>query len=109
VRDLLTELRGRGVAVLLNSHLLSEVELVCERVAILLGGRIIAQGAPADLARPRGVEIHTATGVRTFPEAGREQAPDLVAELVAAGERVYEVKLLSSTLEDAYLEAVAGR
>jgi ABC-2 type transport system ATP-binding protein len=108
VRDLLHELRGRGVAVLLSSHLLSEVELVCERVAILLGGRIVAQGSPAELSRPRGVEVHTAAGVREYPDAGREQAPAIVAELVAAGEQVYEVKLLSSTLEDAYLEAVGA-
>ena len=39
VRALLEELRRRGVSVLLNSHLLSEIELVCDRVAILLGGR----------------------------------------------------------------------
>ena len=42
VRDLLAELRRRDVAVVLSSHLLSEVELVCDRVAILVGGRIVA-------------------------------------------------------------------
>ncbi len=73
VRDLLTELRGRGVAVLLNSHLLSEVELVCDRVAILLGGAIVAGGTPAELARPRGVEVETGGGVRAFPDARRER------------------------------------
>ena len=57
VRDLLLELRGRGVAVLLNSHLLSEVERVCDRVAILDDGRIVARGSPAELARARGVEV----------------------------------------------------
>src|SRR5438067_7312938 len=46
VRLLLEELRGSGVAVLLNSHLLSEVELVCDRVVILLGGEVVAAGAP---------------------------------------------------------------
>jgi ABC-2 type transport system ATP-binding protein len=108
VRDLLTELRGRGVAVLLNSHLLSEVELVCDRVAILLAGRIVAAGTPAELARPRGVEIETGAGTRSFPEAAREDVPGIVAELVAAGERVYGVKVTASTLEDAYLEAVGA-
>ena len=54
VRDLLVELRARGVAVLLNSHLLSEVELVCDRVAILLAGRVVREGAPAELGGPRG-------------------------------------------------------
>ncbi len=57
VRLLLEELRGRGVAVLLNSHLLSEVELVCDRVAILLGGELVTAGTPLELSRPRGVEI----------------------------------------------------
>jgi len=108
VRDLLRDLRGRGIAVVLNSHLLSEVELVCDRVAILLGGKIVAQGTPGELARPRGVEVETGAGTRTFPEARREEVPRIVADLVAAGEQVYGVRLLASTLEDAYLEAVGA-
>jgi ABC-2 type transport system ATP-binding protein len=108
VRDLLLELKGRGVSVLLNSHLLSEVERVCDRVAILVGGRIVARGSPAELARPRGVEVDVDGGVRSFPDAERERVPEIVAELVGAGERVYGVRVLSSTLEDTYLEAVAG-
>jgi ABC-2 type transport system ATP-binding protein len=108
VRDLLLELKRRGVAVLLNSHLLSEVERVCDRVAILVGGRIVARGSPAELARAGGVEVELESGVRSFPEAMREQVPEIVAELVAAGERVYGVRVLSSTLEETYLEAVEG-
>jgi ABC-2 type transport system ATP-binding protein len=106
VRDLLLELKRRDVAVLLNSHLLSEVERVCDRVAILVGGKIVARGSPAQLARAGGVEVDLQTGVRAYPEAGREQVPEIVAGLVAAGERVYGVRVLSSTLEDTYLEAV---
>ena len=108
VRDLLLELKRRGVAVLLNSHLLSEVERVCDRVAILVSGRIVAQGAPGELAQARGVEIDVDGGTRTFPDAVREEVPEIVASLVAAGEHVYGVRVLSSTLEDTYLEAVAG-
>ena len=93
---------------MLSSHLLSEVELVCDRVAILVGGRIVAQGTPAELARPRGVEVETDDGRRTFPEATRDEVPRIVADLVAKGEQVYEVRLLASTLEDAYLEAVGA-
>jgi ABC-2 type transport system ATP-binding protein len=47
-------------------------------------------------------------GVRSYPDAEREGVPALVADLVAAGERVYGVRVLSSTLEDTYLEAVEG-
>jgi ABC-2 type transport system ATP-binding protein len=108
VRDLLAELRDRGVAVVLNSHLLSEVELVCDRVAILNGGRIVARGTPAELARPHGVEIETASGLLSYPRARRDEVPDIVAGLVGDGEQVYEVRLLTSTLEDAYLEAVGA-
>src|SRR5215211_653131 len=106
VRALLEELRGRGVAVLLNSHLLSEVELVCDRVAIIARGELVAAGSPAELSRAVGVE--TAGGTRLFAEARRDDAPRIVRDLVAAGEEVYEVRVLSSSLEDAYLEAVGG-
>jgi ABC-2 type transport system ATP-binding protein len=106
VRQLLERLRERGVSVLLNSHLLSEVELVCDRVAIIDGGEVVAAGTPAELSRAGGVEVETAAGVRTFPAATRADAPRIVRELVAAGEDVYSVRALSSTLEDAYLEAV---
>jgi len=106
VRDLLLELKSRGVAVLLNSHLLSEIERVCDRVAILVGGRIVARGSPAELAQARGVEVDLDGGVRAFPEARREEVPEIVAGLVATGERVYGVRVLSSTLEETYLETV---
>src|SRR5437763_11928735 len=108
VRKLLEELRGRGISVLLNSHLLSEIELVCDRVAILLRGRLVAEGSPAELASPRGVEIETDEGVRLFEVASREDTPRLVSELVAAGRKVYGVRVLTSTLEETYLEAVGG-
>jgi ABC-2 type transport system ATP-binding protein len=106
VRELLEELRRRGVAVLLNTHLLSEVEQVCDRVAIIDRGLLLAAGRPDELARPGGVEIVTGSGVRTFAAASRDDVPEIVADLVRAGERVYEVRLVRSSLEDAYLAAV---
>jgi ABC-2 type transport system ATP-binding protein len=108
VRLLLEELRRNGVAVLLNSHLLSEIELVCDRVAILLAGEVVAAGSPAELSQPRGVELETDEGVRTVAGATREDAPRLVAEAVASGRQVYGVRVLTSTLEETYLDAVGG-
>ncbi len=108
VRRLLEELQGRGVSVLLNSHLLSEIELVCDRVAIMLRGRLVTEGAPSELARPRGVEVETDEGTRLFPDAGREDVPKIVRELVAGGREVYGVRTLTSTLEEVYVEAVEG-
>ena len=91
VRALLEDLRERGVSVLLNSHLLSEVELVCDRVAIIDHGSVVAAGTPAELSRPGGVEVETAAGTRTFAQATRDDVPRIVRELVAAGEDVFGV------------------
>ena len=106
VRELLEHLRERGTSVLLNSHLLSEIELVCDHVVIVDHGRVVAAGTPDELRRQGGVEIETAAGVRTFPDARRDDVPRLVRELVAAGEDVYAVRVVTSTLEEAYLEVV---
>jgi ABC-2 type transport system ATP-binding protein len=106
VRRLLEDLRGQGVAVLLNSHLLSEVELVCDRVAIIARGELVAAGTPDQLSHAGGVEVETSSGTRLFADARREDAPQIVRDLVAAGDDVYEVRVLRSSLEDAYLEAV---
>jgi ABC-2 type transport system ATP-binding protein len=106
VRRLLEDLRAQGVSVLLNSHLLSEVELVCDRVAIIARGEVVAAGTPDQLSRAGGVEVETSAGTRVFERATREDAPGIVRDLVAAGEDVYAVRVLRSSLEDAYLEAV---
>ena len=57
VRDMIVAFRARGGTVLLNSHLLSEVERVCDRVAVIHGGRLLRQG-PVDelLAGDRELE-----------------------------------------------------
>jgi ABC-2 type transport system ATP-binding protein len=109
VRELLEGLRRRGVAVLLNSHLLSEVELVCDRVVIVDRGRTIAEGTPAELVVPGGVEIETASGARRYPDAGREDIPELIALLVAAGERIFGARVVAGSLEDAYLDLVGAQ
>ncbi len=73
VRELLEELKRRGVSVLLNSHLLSEIELVCDRVVILARGRSSPPESPASWL-VRGVEIETADGVRRSNRRPRRRA-----------------------------------
>src|SRR3954469_2367988 len=106
VRRLLEELRSRGVAVLLNSHLLSEVELVSDRVYILSQGEVVTPGSPHELARPRGVEIDTARGTERHDASSHGAIAEIVRSLVERGEQVYAVRPLASTLEDAYVEAI---
>jgi ABC-2 type transport system ATP-binding protein len=106
VRRLLEELRSRGISVLLNSHLLSEVELVSDRVYILSRGAVVAEGSPHELARPRGVEIRTTRGTRLSEATDDAAIARAVRAAVEAGDDVLEVRPLASTLEDAYIEAV---
>ena len=106
VRAILEEIRSRGITVLLNSHLLSEVELVCDRVLILSSGRIVAGGEPAELISQRGVDIETDEGTKSFPDATREDIPRLVSELVSKGRSVYSVIPSRSNLEDFYIKTV---
>ena len=108
VREILEELRRRGIAVLLNSHLLSEVELVCDRVVIISKGATVAAGTPDELARRTGVDVETAGGTHRFEHATRDDIPGIVAELVASGASIYGVTVVRSTLEDVYLAAIAG-
>src|SRR5437764_21517 len=69
LRGFLEELRTRGVSGLMNTVLLSDTDIVCDRVAILLRGRIVSEGDPAELARARGVEVETDQGKELFPVA----------------------------------------
>jgi ABC-2 type transport system ATP-binding protein len=69
---------------------------------------VVAAGRPQELAKPRGVEVDLEEGTRHYEGAGREDVPRIIAELVAAGENVYGVRVLTSTLEEIYLEAVEG-
>jgi len=109
VRGVLEHMRSRGVTVLLNSHLLSEVELVCDRVAILLDGSVVAEGSPDDLIGRPGVEIDTDDGVKHYAGVGRAETPAIVSSLVAEGRSIYAVRQARRSLEQVYLEAVQGR
>jgi ABC-2 type transport system ATP-binding protein len=59
MRDLLRELKEEGTSIFLNSHLLADVEAICDRVAIINQGRILKVGAPADLFDKKKIlEVH---------------------------------------------------
>lgn len=125
VRALLRSLKARGISVFLNSHLLSEVEQICDRVAIVRKGTIVAEGTIATLlgttralkirATANGTPLHDVlerfgtlvddeTGAVTIDGAGEEDAPRIVAALVAAGAGVRSVEPVLATLEERFLE-----
>lgn len=59
IRSLITDLRNQGKTVFLNSHILQEVELVCDRVAILAGGELQGVGTPNELTQQFGGALDT--------------------------------------------------
>ncbi|HEX6488942.1 MAG TPA: ABC transporter ATP-binding protein [Candidatus Dormibacteraeota bacterium] len=126
VREIIRDLRRQGVAVFLNSHLLSEVEQVCDRVAIVNRGRVIATGpleellsahavrlrvaglSPGDRASLAGFgEVQDEEGWLVVRGCEPERVPDLVSSLVALGVRVYAVEPQRGSLEQRFLELLS--
>lgn len=124
VRAIIRALRGRGAAVILNSHLLGEVERVCDEVVIVHRGRAIASGsvrqlvgapslrvAVAGLADP--VSVLRRFGPVTLEQDGLlihpmelERTPEVVAAVIAAGGRLFAVEPVQRSLEDLFLQLV---
>ncbi|HEX8345786.1 MAG TPA: ABC transporter ATP-binding protein, partial [Actinoplanes sp.] len=126
VRDLVLSLKEGGVAVLLNSHLIGEVERVCDRVVILDKGRVAASGTLPELlgrhelrlrldgvgaaaearlsaagALTRSADTYTVTMVA---DQDPTVVPDLVADLVGLGVRVHAVESARISLEERLLD-----
>ncbi|HTZ43223.1 MAG TPA: ATP-binding cassette domain-containing protein [Jatrophihabitans sp.] len=131
MRALITGLRHSRRTVLLSSHLLAEVEQLCDRVAVISHGRLIATGTPAELRGRSGAAQLTirvdspdraAELVRRHPEVRSVRLVDGVLDvavqpgnaaqinrlLVEAGLDVHELRQHEATLEDAFFELVAG-
>jgi ABC-2 type transport system ATP-binding protein len=123
VREIIRRLRDRGATVFLNSHLLAEVEQVCDRVAVVDRGRVVAIGGLDELlggsavrVRVSGLNGSSKAQVSGFGEVddegdwltvrgiGSERVPELIAELVRLGGRVYAVEPRHQSLEDRFLE-----
>lgn len=76
IRRLLVQARERGASVFLSSHQLSEVELICDRVAFLHAGRVIASGRTRDLLHTSTESEVIATGLTIAPAWARNIAND---------------------------------
>jgi ABC-2 type transport system ATP-binding protein len=125
VRDLLLSFKERQVAVLLNSHLIGEVERVCDRVVILDKGKVAASGSLAELLGQRELRLrlggvsaqaharlaaaghlsHSGDSFTVTLPADQDDTmvPDLVADLVRLGVRVHAVEPGRITLEERLL------
>src|SRR5215813_6515585 len=127
VRDIIKAQRERGATVFLNSHLLSEVEITCDRVAFIKGGRVLETrplGGPSDgttsvMIRARkldaqilaglaqwGAVIHSDAERLSLTVGTSDVIPDLLRYLVRSGVDVYEVTPHRLSLEERFLQVV---
>ncbi len=128
IRDMLLALRDRGKTIFINSHQLLELEMICDRVAILVQGRVVRQGTIADLtAESRRYEICIEGGAppwasgdpslkvaadgadrTTLARTGAEPLPvqAIIDRLRREGRTIISVKPVRETLEDLFMRAV---
>jgi len=128
VRQLLLELKSKGTTVLLNSHLLSELEMVCDRVSILVDGLVARQGTLSELTeRTLEYRIHFegspgSAGEKlgalggnlhgdfvSFPGRDIEKVNAAVDALRGAGVLIESVQPRKLSLEEIFVEAMAAR
>jgi len=125
--DLIRELKADGVTVLLSSHLLDQVQRICDRVALFQAGRIVLTGAVADLARQvlgagfvveveaegQGLDkrFDAIAGVSAIERVGekryrltadRDVRPEAASEILAAGGRLRRLSVDEPSLETIY-------
>lgn len=132
VREIVEALRAQGKTILLNSHILSEIEATCDRVAILKQGQVIAEGAISDLVafgsavevEVEGMNDPALQAVRQIAQKLRLERvpiarftatlrddtdiPALAAALVENGVRLKALIPKRETLEEAYLRILEG-
>lgn len=126
IRDLIRRLQGEGKTVFMNTHILSDVEMLCDRVAIIVKGRIrwegsphaigsddeaevVLTGVPVDeaerLAARLGTGFHAA-GERVELRVPHKEVSQLVAPMLARGAQLVSVTPHRASLESIFLTAV---
>jgi ABC-2 type transport system ATP-binding protein len=128
MRRLIVELAQQGQTVLLSSHLLGEVQEICDRVGVIARGRLLTESTVAELRGASSVFVRAepvdrtlaaamqvagddkvrlqSGGVQLDLAAGR--VPELARELVTAGVDVHEIRPSERSLEEVFFELTAG-
>jgi ABC-2 type transport system ATP-binding protein len=127
VREIITDLKKQGCTVFFSTHILSDAEMLCDRVAVLVGGKLQGVGAPSEIVsvEVQGMEIlFEARGGGTLPasliaratpigQRYRMQVPEaelyaVLDQLRVSSARILSVAPVRPTLED-YFFRLVGR
>jgi ABC-2 type transport system ATP-binding protein len=125
MRELVSRLAASGRTVLLSSHLLGEVQQVCDRVGVIAGGRLLTESTVADLRGASSLFVHAEpvadaerviaavlgpVDVRRTGDGGLQVAtgparnPELVRAMVQAGIELHEIRSAERSLEEVFFE-----
>lgn len=133
VRNIINGLRDEGVTVFLNSHLLGEIELTCDRVAFIRDGRLLRVTSLTQLQEEEGVQVRLRVGqpdealtgalqqwasdltfdrhngVMTFYVAGEQQLPQIAQWIIQQGYPLYEFSPQRLSLEERFIQIIGDR
>jgi ABC-2 type transport system ATP-binding protein len=130
LRDILRGLAAAGAAILVSSHILTELEEIADRVVLVAGGRTIGEQSIADISvqasrayrvratdvsrltealRGNGISYSTVGSAIELPAMAEADAADVLASLVSAGVRVVAFEPLGSNLESTYMAMTEER
>jgi len=123
VRDIILELKRDGKTVMFSTHILSDAEMLCDRVGVIVGGKLRGVGAPAQLVdmKTQGMEIlfelagqstapllakATRTGDRYRWQVPEQDLYGAIEQLRAAGAKILSVSQVRATLEEFFMNLV---
>jgi ABC-2 type transport system ATP-binding protein len=125
VREIILELKRQGRTVFFSTHILPDAEVLCDRVAVLLGGKLQGVGTPREIMaiEVQGMEIHfempqgkavpeclakgaTPSGLNYRLNVSEAQLYETIEQLHGAGARILSVTQLRPTLEDYFFKLV---
>jgi ABC-2 type transport system ATP-binding protein len=126
VRDIILELKKQGKTVLFSTHILSDAEMLCDRVGVIVGGKLQGVGAPSELVglKAQGMEIlfelpaggesgdllaqATRTGDRYRLQVEESELYAAMQRLQAAGAKILSVAQVKPSLEEYFMHLVAA-
>jgi len=125
VRDIILELKQQGKTVLFSTHILSDAEMLCDRVGVIVGGKLRGVGTPAEIVgmKAQGMEIlfempfnaanaaaivakATKTGDRYHMKVTEEELYAVMEQLRAANAKILSVAQVKATLEEYFLHLI---
>jgi ABC-2 type transport system ATP-binding protein len=124
VRDIILELKSAGKTVMFSTHILPDAEMLCDRVGVIVGGKLRGVGAPDEIVdmKPRGMELFfeyagdanlsavlskaTQTGKRYRVQVAEDEVYATLEQLRGAGAKILSMAQVKASLEEYFMHLV---